>query len=172
MTLSNVSGALMEEFSSEEALNNCKMDFVKGGIKKGETMQGYADRFYLEAQTLISLKAALFIDVKSAWLNAVRPNKNISLALKSGIYGTHSVSELICHLLTFKKTLWHLYLPQPELLRKTDTGQPLLRLINPNQQLVPLLLVLWLPLALEHVLSVENLVMCLESAKKIPRYTI
>ncbi|KAJ9080395.1 hypothetical protein DSO57_1025519 [Entomophthora muscae] len=78
------------------------MDFVKGGIKKGETMQEFADRFYLEAQTLISLKAAPFIDVKSALLNTVWPNKNLSLALKSGIYGAHNVSELICHLLTFE----------------------------------------------------------------------
>ena len=65
-------------------------------------MQEFADRFYLEAQTLISLKAASFIDVKSALLNAVRPNKSLSLALKSGIYGAHNVSELIRHLLTFK----------------------------------------------------------------------
>ena len=101
-TFANVSKALMEEFGSEEALNNRKMDFVEGGIKKGETMQEFADRFYLEAQTLISLKAASFIDVKSALLNAVRPNKSLSLALKSGIYGAHNVSELIRHLLTFK----------------------------------------------------------------------
>ncbi|KAJ9051308.1 hypothetical protein DSO57_1005598 [Entomophthora muscae] len=78
------------------------MDFVEGGIRKGETMQEFADRFYIEAQTLISLKAASFTDVKSALLNAVQPNKNLSLALKSGIYGAHNVSDLICHLLTFK----------------------------------------------------------------------
>ncbi|KAJ9060194.1 hypothetical protein DSO57_1033454 [Entomophthora muscae] len=78
------------------------MDFVKGGIRKGETMQEFADRFSLEAQTLISLKAASFIDVKSSLINAVQPNKNLSLALKSGIYGAHTVSNLICHLLTFK----------------------------------------------------------------------
>ncbi|KAJ9077730.1 hypothetical protein DSO57_1013995 [Entomophthora muscae] len=65
-------------------------------------MQDFADRFYLEAQTLISLKSSSFIDVKSALLNAVQPNKNLSLALKSGIYGAHNVSNLICHLLTFK----------------------------------------------------------------------
>ncbi|KAJ9073092.1 hypothetical protein DSO57_1020125 [Entomophthora muscae] len=92
----------MDEFGSKEALNNWKMDFVEGGIRKGEAMQEFADRFYLEAQTLISLKAASFIDVKSALLNAVQPNKNLSLALKSGIYGAHNVSELICYLLTFK----------------------------------------------------------------------
>ncbi|KAJ9057646.1 hypothetical protein DSO57_1020519 [Entomophthora muscae] len=92
----------MDEFGSEEALNNRKMYFVEGGIKKGETMQEFSDRFYLEAQTLISLKAAFFIDVKSALLNAVQPNKNLSLALKSGIYGAHNVSDLICHLFTFK----------------------------------------------------------------------
>ncbi|KAJ9081631.1 hypothetical protein DSO57_1012514 [Entomophthora muscae] len=65
-------------------------------------MQEFADRFYLEAWTLISLKAASFINVKSALLNAVQTNKNLSLALKSGIYGAHNVSDLICHLLTFK----------------------------------------------------------------------
>ncbi|KAJ9074460.1 hypothetical protein DSO57_1006110 [Entomophthora muscae] len=101
-TFVNVSKALMDEFGSEEALNNQKMDFVEGGIKRGETMQEFADSFYLEAQTLISLKAASFIDVKSALLNAVQPNKNLSLALKSGIYGAHNVSDLICHLLPFK----------------------------------------------------------------------
>ncbi|KAJ9059446.1 hypothetical protein DSO57_1002025 [Entomophthora muscae] len=65
-------------------------------------MQEFADRFYLEAQTLISLKAASFIDVKSSLLNAVQPNKNLFLALKSGIYGAHNVSDLIFQLLTFK----------------------------------------------------------------------
>ncbi|KAJ9065128.1 hypothetical protein DSO57_1023011 [Entomophthora muscae] len=65
-------------------------------------MQEFSDRFYLEAQTLISLKATFFIDVKSSLLNAVQPNKNLSLALKSGIYGAHNVSDLNCHLFTFK----------------------------------------------------------------------
>ncbi|KAJ9066966.1 hypothetical protein DSO57_1004396 [Entomophthora muscae] len=78
------------------------MNFVEGGIRKRETMQEFADRFYLEAQTLISLEAASFIDIKSALLNAVQPNKNLSLDLKSGIYGAHNVSDLIHHLLTFK----------------------------------------------------------------------
>ncbi|KAJ9058591.1 hypothetical protein DSO57_1010821 [Entomophthora muscae] len=95
----------MDEFGSKEALNNWEIDFVEGGIRKGETMQEFADRFYLEDQTLISLKAAYFFDVKSALLNAVQPNKNLSLALKSGIYGAHNVSDLICHLLTSRMTL-------------------------------------------------------------------
>ncbi|KAJ9078208.1 hypothetical protein DSO57_1009127 [Entomophthora muscae] len=101
-TFSNVSKALMDEFGSKEALNNRKIDFVEEGIRKGETIQEFADRFYFEAQNLISLKAASFINVKSDLLNAAQPNKNLSLALKSGIYGTHNVSDLICHLLTFK----------------------------------------------------------------------
>ena len=101
-TFANVSKALVEEFGSEEALNNRKMDFIEGGFKKGESIQEFADRFYLEAQTLASLKAASFVDVKSALLNAVRPNRGLSLALKSGIYGAHNVSELVRHLLTFK----------------------------------------------------------------------
>ncbi|KAJ9050326.1 hypothetical protein DSO57_1015351 [Entomophthora muscae] len=101
-TFANISKALMDEFGIKEALNNQKMNFVKGGIRKGEIMQEFADRFYLEAQTLISLKADSFIDVKSALLNAVQPNKSLSLALKSGIYGEHNVSDLIHHLLTFK----------------------------------------------------------------------
>ncbi|KAJ9055418.1 hypothetical protein DSO57_1004277 [Entomophthora muscae] len=65
-------------------------------------MQEFAERFYLEAQTLISLKAASFIDFKSALLNAVQPNKNLSLAMKSGFYRAHNVSDLILNLLTFK----------------------------------------------------------------------
>ncbi|KAJ9083460.1 hypothetical protein DSO57_1034554 [Entomophthora muscae] len=72
-TFANVSRALIEEFSSKEALNNCKMDFVEDDIKKGETMQELADIFYLEAQTLISLKAASFIDVKS-FCYSIKPN--------------------------------------------------------------------------------------------------
>ncbi|KAJ9086395.1 hypothetical protein DSO57_1004457 [Entomophthora muscae] len=92
----------MDEFCSKEALNNWKIDFVEGGKRKGETMQELADRFYLEAHTLISLKAASFIDVKTALLNAVQPNKNLSIALKSGIYGAYNVSDIIHHLLTFK----------------------------------------------------------------------
>ncbi|KAJ9069983.1 hypothetical protein DSO57_1013092 [Entomophthora muscae] len=144
----------MEEFGSKEALNNRKIDFFKGGIKKGKTKQEFSDRFYLEAQTLISMRAASFIDVKSALLNAVQPNKNLSLAMKYGIYGpTMSLSSSV----TFSSlitTLRYLYLPQPELPRKTDSGQQMLNLRNPNLKLVPLLLVLRQPLALEHVLSV------------------
>ncbi|KAJ9071601.1 hypothetical protein DSO57_1035368 [Entomophthora muscae] len=102
-TFANVSKALVDEFGSKEALNNQKMDFVEGNIRKGETMQDFTDRFYQEAQTLIYLKTASFIDVKSALINAVQPNKNLSLALKSGIYRAHNVSDLICHLLTFKE---------------------------------------------------------------------
>ncbi|KAJ9064797.1 hypothetical protein DSO57_1026553 [Entomophthora muscae] len=56
-TFANVSKALLDEFGSEEALNIWKIS-VEGGIRKGETMQEFANRFYLEAQTLISLKAA------------------------------------------------------------------------------------------------------------------
>ncbi|KAJ9085690.1 hypothetical protein DSO57_1011392 [Entomophthora muscae] len=78
------------------------MDFVEGGIRKRETLQDFADRFYLEFQTLISLQAASFINVKSPLLNALQPNKNISLALKSEIYGAHNVSDPIFHLLTLK----------------------------------------------------------------------
>ncbi|KAJ9061061.1 hypothetical protein DSO57_1024395 [Entomophthora muscae] len=92
----------MDEFGSKEALNNQIMNFVEGGIKKGEIMQEFEDRFYLEAQPLIYLKAASLIDVKSALLKAVRPNKNISLSLKSGIYRAHNISDLFCHLLTLK----------------------------------------------------------------------
>ncbi|KAJ9052940.1 hypothetical protein DSO57_1029100 [Entomophthora muscae] len=104
-TFTNVSKVLMDEFGSKDAFNNQKMNFVEGGIIKGETMQEFADRFYLEAHTLISLKAASFIYVNSALLNAVRPNKSLSLALKSEIYGAHNVSDLICHCSHSRMTL-------------------------------------------------------------------
>ncbi|KAJ9067806.1 hypothetical protein DSO57_1035394 [Entomophthora muscae] len=61
----------MEELGSKEALNNHKMDFVKGGIKKGETMQEFADRFDLEAQTFISLKPASLIDVVNVAIHSI-----------------------------------------------------------------------------------------------------
>ncbi|KAJ9065327.1 hypothetical protein DSO57_1020819 [Entomophthora muscae] len=77
-------GAFAEKFCSERSLNNHKMDFVES------------------AQTLISLKAAYFIDIKYALLNAVQPNKCLFLALEYEIYEEHNVSVLICHLLTFK----------------------------------------------------------------------
>ncbi|KAJ9070809.1 hypothetical protein DSO57_1003671 [Entomophthora muscae] len=121
-TFANISKVLMDEFGSKGALNNQKIDFVEGGIRKGKTMQEFADRFYLEAQTLISLKATSFIDVKSALLNAVQPNKKLSLALKSGIYGAHNVSNLICHLLTFKDDF---EVPMPldqEYIRRIETN--------------------------------------------------
>ncbi|KAJ9048123.1 hypothetical protein DSO57_1038165 [Entomophthora muscae] len=65
-------------------------------------MQEFSNRFYLESQTLISLKASSFIDVKSALLNAVLPNKNLSLGVKYRIYRAYNISNLICLLLTFK----------------------------------------------------------------------
>ncbi|KAJ9051886.1 hypothetical protein DSO57_1039542 [Entomophthora muscae] len=40
-TFANVSKALMDEFGRKEALNNQKMDFVEGGIKKGEIMKKF-----------------------------------------------------------------------------------------------------------------------------------
>ncbi|KAJ9077736.1 hypothetical protein DSO57_1014001 [Entomophthora muscae] len=103
----NGSRALMEEFGSEEALNNHKTDFVKGGIKK-------------DTQTPISLKAASFIDVKAALLNTLQSNKNLSLALKSGIYGAHNVSELICHLFTFKDNF---EIPIPNTIRASQENR-------------------------------------------------
>ncbi|KAJ9085961.1 hypothetical protein DSO57_1009011 [Entomophthora muscae] len=168
----NVSRALMEEFGSEEDLYNCKMDFVEGGIKKGETIQEFADKFYLEAQNLISLKAASFIDVKSDLLNTVQPNKNLSLALKYGIYGAYNVSELICHLLIFKDDF---EVPIPTTTRTPQENRyrpTTAKTEKSNMKMLPLLLVLWPPLDLEHILSVENLGICPEIAnRQIQRYT-
>ncbi|KAJ9061480.1 hypothetical protein DSO57_1020332 [Entomophthora muscae] len=92
----------MYEFGSTEALNNRKMEFVEEGMKKEEIMQEFLHNFYLESQIIISLKAFSSIGVNSALLNTFKLNKNLSLALKSGICGAHNVSELIHHLFTFK----------------------------------------------------------------------
>ncbi|KAJ9057709.1 hypothetical protein DSO57_1020044 [Entomophthora muscae] len=71
------------------------MEFTEGKIKK--------ERFYLEAQTLVAMGAATFVDVKGALLNYVRPNCNLSITLNSGIYGDQTVLELMCHLGSFKE---------------------------------------------------------------------
>ncbi|KAJ9071325.1 hypothetical protein DSO57_1038067 [Entomophthora muscae] len=85
-TCSNILRALMEEFGGQEALLGQKMVFVDTKLKAGETLEEFNSRFYVEAQTLASMKAVLFIDVQSALLNAVCINRELSLALKSGIY--------------------------------------------------------------------------------------
>ncbi|KAJ9073157.1 hypothetical protein DSO57_1019507 [Entomophthora muscae] len=79
------------------------MEFTEGKIKKGETLMEFLERFYLEAQTLVSMGAATFVDVKEALLNYVHPNLKLLVALKSGIYGAQTVPELMHHLGSFKE---------------------------------------------------------------------
>ncbi|KAJ9071163.1 hypothetical protein DSO57_1000168 [Entomophthora muscae] len=47
--------------------------------------------------------AATFVDVKGALLNYVRPNRELYIALKSGIYGARTVPKLMCNLDSFKE---------------------------------------------------------------------
>ncbi|KAJ9051341.1 hypothetical protein DSO57_1005343 [Entomophthora muscae] len=79
------------------------MEFTEGKIKKGESLMDFSESFYLEAQTLVSMGAATFVDVKGALLNYVRPNRELYIALKSGIYGARTVPELMQHLGSFKE---------------------------------------------------------------------
>ncbi|KAJ9048892.1 hypothetical protein DSO57_1030055 [Entomophthora muscae] len=102
-TYKNISRALIAEFGSKEALFCQKMEFTKGKIKKGESLIDFSERFYLKAQTLVSIGAATFVDVKGSLLNYVRPNRELSIALKSRIYGARTVPELMHHLGSFKE---------------------------------------------------------------------
>ncbi|KAJ9081681.1 hypothetical protein DSO57_1012149 [Entomophthora muscae] len=102
-TYANISRVLMEEFGSQEALLRQKMDFTDTKIKVGETLEDFTSRFYLEAQTLASMKAMLFIDVQSALLNAVQINRELLLALKYGVYTAQTVPDLIQLLKTNKE---------------------------------------------------------------------
>ncbi|KAJ9069596.1 hypothetical protein DSO57_1016902 [Entomophthora muscae] len=102
-TYANIFWALMEEFGSQEALLGQKMDFADTKLKVAETLGDFTSIFYLEAQTLSSMKAVLFIDVHSALLNAVYSNRELLLALKSGIYTTQKVPDLIQLLKTYKE---------------------------------------------------------------------
>ena len=102
-TFANVSRALTEEFGSQEALLGCKIDTADTKLKVGETLEDFTSRFYLEAQTLLSMSVVQFIDVQSALLNAVRVNWELSLALKSGIYNACTVPDLIRLLRTYKE---------------------------------------------------------------------
>ncbi|KAJ9072780.1 hypothetical protein DSO57_1023711 [Entomophthora muscae] len=63
-TYANILWALMEEFGSQEAILGQKIDFVDTKLKVGETLEEFTSRFYLEAHTLASMKAVLFIDVQ------------------------------------------------------------------------------------------------------------
>ncbi|KAJ9059085.1 hypothetical protein DSO57_1006216 [Entomophthora muscae] len=121
-TYANISWALMEEFGSQEALLGQKMDFVDTKLKVGETLEEFTSRFYLEAQTLASMKAVLYIDVHSALLNAVQINRELLLALKSGIYTAQKVPDLIQLLRTYKEN-FEIPLPKgtPKPLTETRT---------------------------------------------------
>lgn len=110
-TFANVSKALIEEFGSHEALLGRKMDFADTKLRAGETLEDFTSRFYLEAQTLASLKAVSFIDVQSALLNALRVNRELSLSMKSGIYAARTVPDLIRLLRTYKEDF---EIPVPE----------------------------------------------------------
>ncbi|KAJ9055018.1 hypothetical protein DSO57_1008361 [Entomophthora muscae] len=79
------------------------MEFTEGKIKKGEILMDFSESFYLETQTLVSMGASTFVDVKGALLNYIRPNRELSIALKSGIYGARTVPELMHHLGSFKE---------------------------------------------------------------------
>lgn len=100
-TFRDVAKALMEEYGSDVALSQRKMDFVNSAFKPGETISEFADRFYLEAQTLVSMDAATTTDVRNALIHAVSPNRELTIAIKGGIYGAATVPDLVRHLKQF-----------------------------------------------------------------------
>lgn len=83
------------------------------------------------------MKYATFIDVKNNLLKAVRDNRDISLAIKGGIYGSWSVFELVRQVNQFKKQF---PIPFPT---RVCTRQPLVKLraldqsSPPNKTLLP-----------------------------------
>lgn len=67
-----VASALIKEYGCEAALTNQKMEFLEIQFKIGESIKLFATQFYMEAQTLISSKAAIVINAKLALLNALK----------------------------------------------------------------------------------------------------
>ena len=92
----------MHEYGGKEALAERKMDFMETRFGRGETILAFADRFYMEAQTLFSSRAATFIDAKAALLGALCHHCQLSLAMKASVYGATTVSELVKQLCNFK----------------------------------------------------------------------
>ncbi|KAJ9068568.1 hypothetical protein DSO57_1027332 [Entomophthora muscae] len=128
-------------------------------------MQGFSNRFYLKAQILISLKASSFIDVKSALLNAVLPNKNLSLGVKYRIYRAYNISNLICHLLTFKYEFEApLYFGQRAFQKPRKTPSSMTSPILVIAQSLKELLVLLTPV---HTTSVGSLATCPENSTSL-----
>lgn len=85
----------------------------------------------MEAQTLILSKAATFIDVKAALLGAVRPHRQLNLALKASIYGAHTIPELIKQLRSFKDDFEP---PVPEVRTRTkDDPKPRILVTEPQK---------------------------------------
>ncbi|KAJ9077791.1 hypothetical protein DSO57_1013437 [Entomophthora muscae] len=85
-TYAKISQALTKYFGSQKSLLGQEMNFADTKLKVGKTLEDFTSRFYLKGQTLASMKVLKFIDVNSALLNAVWVNRELSLALKSGIY--------------------------------------------------------------------------------------
>lgn len=134
-TYQQVAKALLQEYGSEEALTERKMEFMETKFQKGETILAFADRFYMEAQTLLSSKAATFIDVKAALLGAVRPHRQLNLALKASIYNSHSIPELVKQLRSFKDDFEP---PVPEARSRTkDDPKPRILVTEPQKESGP-----------------------------------
>ncbi|KAJ9050752.1 hypothetical protein DSO57_1011440 [Entomophthora muscae] len=102
------------------------MEFTEGKINKGESLMYFSECFYLKAQTLVSMGAATFVEVNKALLNYVRPNRELSIILKSEIHGAQNVPELMRSLGSFKKSLRSHFL--------TTRRLPLLTQLNPKER--------------------------------------
>ncbi|KAJ9049747.1 hypothetical protein DSO57_1021259 [Entomophthora muscae] len=86
----------------------------------------------MKALTPLSSKAATFIDTKAALLGAVRPHRQMNLALKSSIHNAHIIPELVKQFCSFKDDFEP---PVPEARSRTkDDPWPRILVTEPQKE--------------------------------------
>lgn len=74
--------ALVSEFGSAQTLTNHKQAFMSIQIQSGETASEFAERFYREAQVLVTFRRPNFDDTVIAAVSSVASHTHIQLYLK------------------------------------------------------------------------------------------
>ena len=93
-TWTTVKEALISEFGSAQTLSNQKQAFMSIQIRAGETAPAFAERFYREAQVLVTCGRLTLDDAVTAAVSAVAAHPHLQLYLKGVRRSLTSIREI------------------------------------------------------------------------------
>ena len=93
-TWTTVKEALISEFGSAQTLSNQKQAFMSIQIRSGETAPAFAERFYREAQVLVTCGRLTLDDAVTAAVSAVAAHPHLQLYLKGVRRSLTSIREI------------------------------------------------------------------------------